>query len=117
MTEGTQEGSGWRDLLFERRDRRARMAQGAAAVTFLFAVNLALQPPQLGSGAAAWGVLALLFAVVAAAGAVGGWVYHATESLRTRGGWRGSVANILSLLAYSGLIFGLFVGFLYLSQR
>jgi hypothetical protein len=117
MTEGTRASHGWRDLLIERRDRRARMAQGAAAVTFLFVVNLVLQPPELGTGAATWGILALLFAVVAAAGAVGGVVYHATEPLRARGGWRGSLANILSLLAYAGLLFALFLLCLYLSQR
>jgi hypothetical protein len=44
--------------------------------------------------------------VVAVAGGAGGAVYFAVDGLRARGGWRQTVANVSSLLAYALLLFG-----------
>ena len=46
--------------------------------------------------------LAVLTLIVGLAGGVGGAAYYALDGLRSRGGWRKTYANVLSLLAYAG---------------
>jgi hypothetical protein len=53
--------------------------------------------------------LLLFFLGVGAAGAAGGAVYYATDGLRAGEGWRRSAANVLTLLAYALVAFGLLV--------
>lgn len=52
-------------------------------------------------------VLVGLALALAAGGAAGGVTYYYTEPLRRRGGWWRTLANVLSLLAYCLLLFGL----------
>jgi hypothetical protein len=54
---------------------------------------------------------------VAVGGGLGGAVYYATEGLRARGGWRKTLANVLSILAYAGFVFGVFLCLLLLMER
>ena len=81
-----------------------RVAQGAAIVLAFTIVNLVLQAPRI--EAPAW-LLVVMLAGVGLCGAVGGATYYVTDSLRARGGWHRTVANVGSLLAYSLLAFGL----------
>ena len=46
-----------------------------------------------------------LVVVVAVGGGVGGAVYYFTDSLRAQAGWRKTLANVLSLLAYCAAAF------------
>ncbi len=43
---------------------------------------------------------AILFGSVSLGGAAGGAAYYATDHLRAVGGWRKTVANVVSLLVY-----------------
>ena len=75
-----------------------RVLQGVGLAAFLTVFRMAayLRSPKEFSMAQ----LALLFGAVSSGGAVGGVVYYATDKWRVIGGWRKTVANVLSLLAY-----------------
>ena len=79
----------------------SRARDGALMAAALMLFNLAFlgteNPVPL-----AWKIIGVLLVTVG--GAVGGVVYYSTESLRLRGGWHKSFANILSLLAYSAAV-------------
>ena len=83
---------------------RTRMAQGVGLVTILTAINLVVMGRDI--DAPAW-MLILMIVGVAICGAVGGATYYATDSMRARGGWRSTFANVASLLAYALLAFGM----------
>src|SRR3982751_2447837 len=91
--------------IFDRGDLRARMAQGAIAITIMGAVNLVIRQDL---PIDARGKIALLL-TCGIAGAASGAVYFATGPLRARGGWRAGVANVLAGLSYCGLAVGLLV--------
>lgn len=76
-----------------------RVLQGTALALFLTAFQLLFGSQDKGLTGAQ---LFVLSAGVALGGGVGGAVYFALDGLRVRGGWRKTVANVLSLLAYAG---------------
>ena len=78
------------------------MLQGAGAVVGLTLFNLLFRWP---AGAQTW-MLVPVLAVGALGGAMGGGVWYATDDPRSRGGWRKTLANVTSLLAYGLFVFG-----------
>jgi hypothetical protein len=82
----------------ERRSLRTRMLQGAGIIAFmcLFTVFGRAADPE-------WTLGRRLMAIPLASlgGAVGGAVYFATDPFRARRGWRKTMANVLSILAYA----------------
>ena len=90
--------AGTYEVPVHRASLRTRILQGlglAAGLT-LFRMAAYLRAPKDFSVAQ----LALVFGAVSLGGAVGGVVYYATDKWRLAGGWRKTVANVLSLLAY-----------------
>ena len=83
---------------------RTRMIQGAGIVVGFTAINLLIRGGDL--NAPAW-LLIAVFAGLVVCGAAGGATYYATDSLRLRGGWRRTLANVASLLCYGLLAFGM----------
>ena len=62
--------------------------------------------------------LAVLSAGVGLGGGVGGATYFALDTLRARGGWRKTIANVLSVLAYAAAAVGfLALGVLWLHRE
>src|SRR5215213_3127723 len=92
--------------LIDRTDLSARMAQGAGAAVFLTIVNVAVRSAWGEGAPPVVGALGLL-AASGGAGAVAGAVYYVTESLRSRGGWRKTTANVATLLAFCAAAVGL----------
>ena len=82
----------------------ARIAQGVGlslGLTVLRAISL-------GSlRGTPWSMLLDFAIALAIGGAVGGGCYYATDSLRARGGWRQTLANVGSILVYGFVIIAL----------
>jgi ABC-type uncharacterized transport system permease subunit len=81
----------------ERRPLRTRMLQGAGIIAFMcvFTVFGRASDSEL-----TFGQRLMVIPLASLGGAVSGAMYFATDSLRARRGWRRTVANVLSLLAY-----------------
>jgi hypothetical protein len=47
-----------------------------------------------------WGEVIMVGAAASLGGTLGGLAFYATDGLRIAGGWRHTMANVLSLLAY-----------------
>lgn len=94
---------------------RTRMVEGAVmiAVASLFTMFVPVRPwdppESLGSR-----VIALILA--SCAGAAGGVVYYASDSLRARGGLFKTVANVASILAYCVAAIIFIGGWVYLAN-
>ena len=90
-----------------RKSRVGYMIVGACLAIVLTAINYLFSDGQR-PNAPVW-LLLLVFLVVGVCGALGGATYHATEALRARGGWRGTVANVATLLAFGLLALAVLV--------
>jgi len=92
--------------LFQRTDLRARMVQGslAAALTAMFtAFGAPIEDPH------PFVVRIAVVACSALAGALAGVVYFYTEPMRLSGGWQKSLANVVTLLAFSAFAVALLI--------
>ena len=88
-----------------------RVLQGAGVAVFLSVVPIAASALGAwgGKGPAGWLMTAGIVLSVAVAGGLGGAVYYATDGLRAADGWRKTMANVASLLAYALFLFGVLV--------
>jgi hypothetical protein len=92
--------------ILERTDLRARMVQGAAAAAVTSVFTVLGASVEVSHPVAARGTAVVCSAL---AGSLAGIVYFLTESLRVVGGWRKSLANVVTLLAFCAFAIG-FVG-------
>jgi len=76
-----------------------RMLQGLGLAAFMTVFRMAAYGGSWKSSSLA--ELAVLFGAVSTGGAIGGAAYYATDKWRVLGGWRKTLANVLSLLAYA----------------
>ena len=87
-----------------------RVLQGIALAAFVTVFGLALDPSR--RAGLTFGQVLMMVPLTAAAGGFGGAAYFALDPLRAAGGWRRTVANVLSLLAYCAaallLVLGLY---------
>jgi len=86
---------------------RTRIRQGVFLAVFMTVGRLVVGLASA-RGASITEIL-VLFGAVSSGGATGGVTYYVTDPLRAAGGWRKTLANVLSLLVYcfvTLLVFG-----------